>query len=119
VTCQGARWVEPLCRIAPDFRLGGLSIRELFERVAPDLTDEYRVRSLVRRHLAAHPALIEAWQTYSYDKRSSPSPYLDGKEVGYYDGRPEDVVLHDDEIAACADFICREAAWILERRRSK
>jgi len=47
---------------------------------------------------------VDAWQAYSYDKRSSSSPYLDGTEVGYFDGKRTDVVKYDDPSEACADF---------------
>lgn len=115
-------WVEPLCRIAAEYRLGTASIHELFVRAAPDLQDA-RFGVLVRQRLSAEPGLISAWQSYSYDKRGAPSPYVDGLEVGFLDireGKPvaRDVRRHADEVAACTDFIYREAAWVLERRRT-
>ena len=79
-------WVEPLCHIAQNWKTGDRSIRQHFERASPDLSDAARATALIRHQLAAEPALAEAWQTYSYDKRSSPSPYLDDCEVGYFDG---------------------------------
>ena len=106
-------WVERLCDLPVRFRAGNLSIRVLMEESAPDLSDVDRARALIRHRLAEEPALVEAWQTYSYDKRSSPSPYLDDCEVGYFDGKRRDVVRNDDRLDACADFIMREARSVL------
>jgi hypothetical protein len=73
----------------------------------------------VREVLEREPQLVDAWHNYSYDKRSTPSLYLDGTEVGFYDTEPgrSDVNTYDDALAACAEFICREAAWVLHRTR--
>ena len=121
-------WVEPLCRIAEDYKRAiarlcdpdasgaePRSILQQFVEAAPDLSDEDRARFVVQEYLAERPDLIEAWQTYSYDKRTTPSPYLDGMEVGYFEGHRRDVVVYEDRSQACADFICREAKWVLER----
>jgi hypothetical protein len=37
--------------------------------------------------------------------------------VGFLEGGYQDVTTHDDEVSACADYICREATWVLQRRR--
>jgi hypothetical protein len=108
-------WVESLCKLPLRFRAGGVSIRELVEGSAPDLADLQNATNLIRRRLAEEPRLVDEWQTYSYDKRSSPSPYLDGREVGYFDGVRREVATHDDQLDACADFIVREARSVLGR----
>jgi len=108
-------WVESLCRLPSRFQAGGVSIRELVELCAADLTGRHNATNLIRRRLAEEPQLVEDWQTYSYDKRSSPSPYLDGREVGYFDGTRREVVNYDERLDACADFIVREARWVLGR----
>jgi hypothetical protein len=109
-------WLEPLCRIPQEFKSGKRSIRQLFEEAAPDLSDQASFITLVRGHIAKHPRFVDGWQTYSYDKRGSPNPYLDGKEVGFFDGERRNVRVHDDIVDACADFIYREAHWVMERR---
>ena len=114
-------WLEPLLRIPLDHRTGTLSIRQLFERAGPAV-DDSRFPSLVRSRLSNDPDLIDAWQAYSHDKRATPNPYLDGREVGFVeilDGRPRstDIRRYDDLADACADFINREAVWVLEERR--
>jgi hypothetical protein len=108
-------WVESLCRLPLRFRAGDVSIRELVVGSAPDLVDLQKATNLIRRRLAEEPQLVDEWQTYSYDKRSSSGPYLDGREVGYFDGVRRDVVTHDDQLDACADFIVREARSVLGR----
>ena len=109
--------VSGLVTIALTWRTGDRSIRDHFRAAAPDLDDTESLRSAIRDALATDPRLLPAWQTYSYDKRSTPSPYLDVQEVGFYDDGRQDVVHHDDPVDACADFICREAAWVLRRDR--
>lgn len=93
------------------------SIRGLLEAADPNLDDPEALRSAIRDALFAEPEAVEAWQTYSYDKRSGPSPYLDDREVGFYDHARTDVVRHADRLDACADFICREAFWVLRDER--
>ena len=81
VTDEACAWVEPLCRIAQQWRTDDLSIREHFEPVQPDLEEEARAIELIRAQLVRSPVLVEAWQQYSRDKRTTPSPYLEGLEV--------------------------------------
>jgi len=73
-------WVEPLCQIALNWKKGDLSILQHFGNASPDLSDK-RFPAFVRAYLSHHPALISAWQEYSKDKRTSPSPYLDGRQL--------------------------------------
>jgi len=121
VPSGGPSWIEPLCRIAASYRNEGCSIRELFERAAPDLEDP-RFVEVVARRLEREPVLVESWQQYSENKRGTPSPYLQGTEVGFVDvadGKVETRVVgrFDSAIDACSTFIWHEAAWVLERRR--
>jgi hypothetical protein len=114
-------WVKPLCDIALNWKKGSLSIRQHFQNASPDLSDG-RFRAFVGAHLSHRPALITAWQGYSEDKRTSPSPYLDGRKVGFFEvsdreGRRKHVRQYRDRATACADFIYREAMWVLENRR--
>lgn len=111
-------WVEPLCRIVMIWRASGKSPLQNFRDAAPDLSDPSRLRSLVCDYLAVHPDLIDAWQGYSYDKRTSSGPYMDRKKVGYFDGEhDQDVRQYHDRARACADFVCREAVAVLEHQR--
>lgn len=111
-------WADGLTTIPLRWRGGSQSIHELFAETAPpEATTDDQFKSAVAERLADGPELVDAWQTYSYDKRSSPSPYLDGLEVGHYDGGREDVVTHDSPTNACVDFVYREFEWVLHRRR--
>src|ERR1700737_1707173 len=78
-------WVGPLCQIALNWKKGDRSIVQHFGNASPDLSDK-RFPALVRAYLSHHPALINAWQGYSEDKRTSPSPYLDRRPVGFFEG---------------------------------
>ena len=114
-------WLERLCHIPSDFRTGHVSIRELFLRAAPDVEEPHFV-DMVAERLAREPVLVESWQQYSYDKRGTPSPYLDGTEVGFFEVVADQVHYRaverfDNVIDACSSFIWREAGWVLERRQ--
>jgi hypothetical protein len=113
-------WVEATCRVAQVRSTNPLSIQQLFRNAAPDLSSSDRFTTLVVRCLDKKPELVEAWQGYPYDKRTDRGPYMEGHEVGYFDGRYHDVRYHDvrnhaDLVNACADFILREATNVLFR----
>jgi hypothetical protein len=102
------------------YRTGDASIRELFQRAAPDL-DNPQFLPVVARRLEHEPELVTAWQQYSHDKRGTPTPYLGGLEVGFVeviDGqvRSRDIRQFETAFDACAAFIFREAWWVLHRR---
>ncbi len=109
-------WIEPLVTIATRFRDGRNTIRRLFEEAGPDLSDRSSFEMAVEQRLRQEAGLVEAWQRYSRDKRTSPSPYLEGVEVGFYDRVRRDVATYRDEASACADFLFREASWVLKGR---
>jgi hypothetical protein len=107
-------WLEPVCRIPLDFRAGGKSVRQLFTESDPDLSDRSRFIDLVAGRLRKDPALVEAWQDYSLNKRVDEGPYLEGSKVGYYArGERLDKRTHAKPAMACADFIFREAESVL------
>lgn len=114
-------WLEPLRRIPREYRGGTLSVRQLFARAAAATRDSGFL-SLIRSRLSSDPDLIRAWQEYSHDKRTAPSPYLEKCEVGFaeiVDGKLSliDIRRYENPVDACADFIYREAVWVLEGRR--
>jgi hypothetical protein len=106
-----------LCDVADDYRSGKQSPRQTFQSASPDLSDPSALMAQIRAHLATRPELVQSWQQYSWDIRGTPNHYMEDVEVGFYDAGHRDVVRHPDEFSACADFICRTAAWVLERRR--
>jgi hypothetical protein len=102
------------------YRTGDTSIRDLFQRAGPEFDDPHFLE-LVDQRLEGEPELVTAWQQYSHDKRGTPSPYLDGLEVGFVeviDGHAEARGVHSFETSheACASFVFREALWVLQRR---
>jgi hypothetical protein len=112
-------WADGLTTIALRWRTGSQSIREMFEESAPpEDAGSDALRAAIADRLRQNPPLVDAWQTYSYDKRGTPSPYMDGSEVGFFDGQREDVTVHPTSTDACVDFLYRETQWVLHRRRS-
>jgi hypothetical protein len=90
------------------------------------LDDPRAFQEAVAAELRAHTELIEHWITYSADKRTSRGPYLCGRirndsryEVGFYDTNQGqlDQVSYDDAVSACADFLHRQAAFVLRGER--
>lgn len=67
------------------------------------------------RSLRANPSLIERWADWSVDQRWTPSVYVEGTEVGWFDGGRTKVRTHPDRGAAVADFIQRLAGWLARR----
>jgi len=117
-------WVARLCSVASMRATADLSISELFQVAAPELGDRAVFLSSTTRWLRDHPALVEDWQAYSDDRRASPAPYLHLEDpptphaVGFYktDGAV-DVAHYRDAAHACADYLYREACWILRREQ--
>ena len=96
------------------------SVLALFRQAGPDL-DAPELDGWIGSELLAVPSLRAAWQEYSYDKRGTPSPFLDGRRVGFVtviDGRAleRDVEVFESELEACTRYIQREAAWVLLAR---
>lgn len=111
-------WVQRICTSdGHSIRAGGQTLRVSLAGEGVDLSDRETFVPLVRSYLGGHPGVVERWQVQSYDKRSSPSPYLDGTEVGFFsDGHKTNVRMFEDRLDACAEYIYQEVAWILERR---
>jgi hypothetical protein len=112
-------WVEAVCGLPLVYGRGGRSIRQHFEPAGAHLGDRTAFLGAVGGWLRGHPEVIGAWQGYSEDKRAA-GPYLDLNrlEVGLYDASAgyRDVRAHTDAVDACADFIYREAVWVLQCR---
>lgn len=109
-------WDERLIALPLRWK-GHLALLDLFSDAAPPSElgpDE--AKSEIALRLRSQPELIERWQTYSYDKRATPEPYLDGLEVGMFDAGRHDVATYTDPVDACADFIYREVLWRLRGR---
>jgi len=100
-----------------DWGTGSLSARAHFERAAPDLSDVDALRAELRAEFESDPQLVERWQTYCSDRRGSPAPAMKACKVWHYGEGATDEVVHDDRASACADYVIREAVWVLERRR--
>jgi len=69
--------------------------------------------------LLRNPELVQAWQNYSWDKRVSSRPYMDGLTVGFFDGQRQDVDMFGDQVDACVHFIYREALGVIEGRQPR
>jgi hypothetical protein len=66
----------------------------------------------MRRILTDRPELIDAWEGFSEDNRSTPAPYLRDSEVGDFDGSSSCVIIHEDRVSACIDFIFRRVVGL-------
>jgi hypothetical protein len=97
---------------------GNQSFWQTFRSASPGLSDPAALMVQVAAHPDSRPELVQSWQQYFRDTRDCHSHYMEGGEVGFCDGVYRDVVQHGDEVAACADFICRPATWVLERRQT-
>ena len=116
-------WVEEIGRISRVWRSGEKSIREPFAPALPHIDDRAAFLAAVSGWLRERPDLIDAWQAYCEDKRAGRSPYFyfdQAWKVGFCDSsvkegarRYQGECLHTDAVEACADFIYREAAWVL------
>ncbi len=60
-------------------------------------------------------ALVDLWETWSADQRWTPSAYMEGTEVGWFDGARRFVTVHPDRASAAADFVHRLAALLARR----
>jgi|SRR5687768_7532877 len=108
--------LDALLHVPELFGQGGSSLGDLFVDAGVLSTDDDTLTAMVHDRLADEPRFIESWQEYSYDKRSTPSPYLDGLEVGHYDAGRRNVRTHSTVVSACADFVLREVRWVTEHR---
>jgi hypothetical protein len=109
-------WADDLCRIPQEWReRGDVGRRQLFEEAHPDLSDHVAFRAAVEERLRSTPSLVDIWQNWSWDKRTSPSPYMDGYEVGFFDGsNRQQVRTFGDAVGACSEFIWLETRWMLD-----
>ena len=97
------------------WRGGGSSLRDLFLQAGvQDVSDDELLSSVYAR-LSKDPGLIDSWQQYSWDKRWSPSPFLDGLEVGHYDDGRQNAKQYASPARACADFVLREVRWVISK----
>ncbi len=107
-------WIDQLLNLPRDYKVGSKSLLQLITEINPPHMDPTDFARLVAQRLLHSPELVDAWQIYSYDKRTSPSPYLDELEVGFFDGERRDVAHYDNTADACADFVVRETEWLLQ-----
>jgi hypothetical protein len=110
-------WVDALCDVPSRMRRENKSLLDCVREARPELSDDDAGIDAIARHLRANPERVADWQRESSDTRGSPSHYVKGREVGFYDAGFYDRRTHEDEISARADFVYRKAVWVLNRRR--
>ena len=108
--------VEALLDSIEVFRAGGQKPADVFVAAGVNQTTDEAIVESVRSALERRPDLIGIWQDWSYDKRWSPSPYLDDLEVGHYDAGTHHARRHANPVDACADFVLGEVRWVVDRR---
>ena len=65
---------------------------------------------MLARVVRRHPSLIDQWQLFSYDQRSSDAHYLDGNTIGTIDPRSKRTYPHRwDAVAAFAMIVLERA----------
>lgn len=116
-------WAEDVCRIPQTFKQGDVTVRALFEATAADrIHDRDAFVSAVIARLEQSPDLIDIWLRYCQDKRGSGGPYFIADagsiEVGRLtqDGSHQEIDQYSSPVDACADFIYREAVWVIQRK---
>ena len=101
--------IQKICNLPIEFRDGEKSPRDLIREAGLDV--QSLTADSITAILKAKPELVAEWLQWSEDKRSSPGHYFlsDGQRhvVGYYPGHEQ--VEFADPIAACADFVIKEA----------
>jgi hypothetical protein len=108
--------VDALLGSVAALREGGRPPAEVFLASGVGTVGDDDLVVAVRAALRDRPGIVQSWQEWSYDKRWSPGPYLDGLEVGHYDAGRQHVRRHPTEVHACADFVLAEVRWLVERR---
>jgi hypothetical protein len=88
---------------------GEVAFTELLRAAAAEL-DRPEFEANMADAVRAAPQLNDLWHTWSGDQRWTPSAYLEGVEVGWFDDKRQHVRVHRDEAEAAADFIHRLAA---------
>ena len=113
-----AMTVEDVCRLAWDYTtLRTVSARELIARSG--YRDRWRsiTVGLLADTLRRQPDWVDAWISWSEDKRVSEGWYINRRgdsayDVGYYPSEPP--VRYGDRIEACAVFVRNELASIAD-----
>jgi hypothetical protein len=113
---NGTLDVEALLDSVNRLREGGQSPAAVLTATGVNDVGDEELREAVHSVLEVRADLVALWQGWSWDKRWTPSPYLDGLEVGHYDGGKRNVRNHPTAARACADFVLTEVRWIVERR---
>ena len=108
--------VDALLHSITTFRGGGHNPADVFTSAGANEVSDEELVAAVRPRLEQRPDLVELWQSWSYEKRWSPSPYLDGVEVGHYDAGSHHVRRHTNAVDACADFVLAEVRWVVDGR---
>jgi hypothetical protein len=97
-----------LCRLPRMFRGGTHSAHTLVHRGR--ISPRSLTRDAVRAVLEADPKLIDEWQGWSQDKRTSSGWFLEFENGAHVVGRLPDGyrITFPDATSACTEFILRE-----------
>lgn len=107
--------VAAICTVPRDVRAGAGSPVHLVHRSGYRAVRDTITAAEIRQQLSNDPSLIDEWENWSLDKRTSEGWYLllygAGGRVGYL-GRIDPEVFFPSRSEACAEFILREIASI-------
>ncbi len=118
--------IAAICAIPRRFCHEEKSMRDLVAESGYYRVETILALELLHSHLNAEPSLIEDWERWSQDKRTSGGWYLTrsvgGLTVGSLDGRFEPTRFYASAMEACAEFIVRElksvGAHVSDRERA-
>ena len=107
--------VAAICALPRDFHAGAGSPIRLVQQSGYRGVHDAISAADIAQHLIADPSLIDEWQRWSWDKRTSEGWYLqlhgEGGYIGYV-GRTDPEVYFSSRTEAVAHFILREIASI-------
>ena len=107
--------VEKICRLPIDYKVNGKSPLQIVEDSGYTKDPDSLTVADIEDYLRGTPDLIDAWLTWSADKRVSSGWYFmeDNSRyaVGYYPNGER--VLYPNSRRACAEFILREVGGFL------
>ncbi len=108
----GSSIIANVCILPLHFRTGNKSAIQLLNESGYSGDPASLTVERIVQFLEANPALVEAWLSWSQDKRVSEGRYFietqDGFLVGYYPNGERQ--LFSERKRACAEFVIREVA---------
>jgi hypothetical protein len=107
--------VEQICTFPVDFRrIGNKSAVQMIQDIGLSSEKVFLLQEEIEQFLHMRPDLVEAWLTWSDDKRVTSGWYFTEKSLEFVVGfHPKgDISRYRDKFAACAEFMVHEFSSI-------